>query len=397
MTFTASIRRITSRVSDMLPGVKGRPATQTPPLQPAHRLATSSGGPQPLASKVSGPAAYSMAPRQQPPGLGPRVQAFSVPLPAHGFPLTAARPAQPPAPSGPLSWAAQVPPGPRTTPTHPAARPGPVGLQQVLPSAGWADSRPTAAPPRHRPTGRRDDQVRQMQDQINQLRQEVQSVHREWRAAVADHRQTRRDAAGAPHYHPIHDKVEQLKEKRSRLKQHGMGLQAELDRQQSALAAFHQPRAEKLAAGLRELAGVQELQAIGPGGLVQMKPDGSVHVDPAAARNRQHLKAHAHLLDQQERLERQQGQLHGLLQRGVLDGLPAGQLDELRQLAGMDLEQQFARLRRLADSVRHRDEELRKRTSGGFIHSVPATAAQRRELEEAERRAHQDAVDNGYL
>jgi hypothetical protein len=415
MSFSASLRRFISRSSHALHTGKAKPSTptETTPLLRPQGPAGAWSGPQPWSAKVR-PAPSnsipSMAPRSELPRN--RVTAFSTPQQAQAplaTPLNrsnftpAAYPASHPAsPSGPKAWPFQssaAAADSRFSPVQAPARntAGPVGLQTLVqpePAHAHAVQAATVAP--HRPAGDRKTQVQAIQDRITHLEGRLERNSERWKAARAEYNRLYKEAFTAPDDHPVHAKLDWMERRLGKLENLREKLLSEISHQRSELASFYQPRAEKLAASLRELASVQGPQRIDVGGLIRITPDGQAFVDPAAKANRDHLRDHAHLRGKEQTLARDRDRLHRLLGTGVLDGLPPAQLAELKQLAAMDMAQQFARLERLADSVQHRDAELRKRTSGGFVHSVPTTAAQRAEAERARLQAAQDALDNGY-
>lgn len=411
MDVAATLRRFISRGSHVLHTGKARPATpaQTTPLLRPQVPAASWSGPQPWSAKVrSAPSnpSPSMAPRGELP-LN-RVTAFSTPQQAQALatPLNrnAFTPAAHPAPQpGPKAWPFQSSTAAQPPLFSPVRQPAgspprPVGLQTLAQPdpvhTHWVQAA-TVAP--HRRAGDRETQVQEMKDRITHLDGRLERNGQRLEAADAEYEQISKQARHAPPDHPVHERLAWLERRLDKLEGLREKLLSEIGHQRSELASFYQPRAEKLAGALRELASVGEPQRIGAGGLIRTTPEGVAFVDPAAQANRQHLKAHAHLLSQRQTLERDQGRLHHLLGTGVLDGLPPGRLAGLKQLAALDLPEQFAKLERLADSVQRRDAELRKRTSGGFIHSVPTTAAERREAERARRAIDQEALDNGYF
>jgi hypothetical protein len=406
MSFSASLRRFISRSSHALHTGKAKPSTptETTPLLRPQGPAGAWSGPQPWSAKVH-PAPSnsipSMAPRSELPRN--RVSAFSTPqsqAPLNQHAHAAFNPASQP---GPKAWPFQAGSAAqehRFSPVRqpPGSPPRPVGLQtlaQPSPAQPHVVHAATVAP--HRPAGDRKTQVQQIQDRITHLDGRLDRNAQRLQRAEAEYRQLSEQAPHAPPGHPVHQRLDWLEGRLARLEGLRDKLLAEVRHQRSELASFYQPRAEKLAASLRELASVQGPQRIDVGGLIRITPDGEAFVDPAAKANRDHLRDHAHLRGKEQTLARDRDRLRRLLGTGVLDGLPPAQLAELKQLAAMDMAQQFARLERLADSVQHRDAELRKRTSGGFVHSVPTTAAQRAEAERARLQAAQDALDNGYL
>jgi hypothetical protein len=164
------------------------------------------------------------------------------------------------------------------------------------------------------------------------------------------------------------------------------GMQAKLE---GLRPEFQQAR--ELAKGLTELARVE-------GGDLRRSAGGSrIHLDRSTIEGHyDRFDKCRHLLNERGNLEGAQQQLRSLIQGGKLEGMTPHEARELRQLAEMNIGQQFRALDDLKDTVAEIKGALKAMGAGGLYEGITTTPQQRARDDAEERRTRQDALDNGY-
>jgi hypothetical protein len=183
-------------------------------------------------------------------------------------------------------------------------------------------------------------QVQTVRARLEQMNAALEAVRDELASSTAEYNRLARQAYDAADTDEAHQAYTQAREHRAALVEQWLGLAAQIKELQSRhIASPARTPAQRLAAGLRALAAVKEVNEGSPGR--RTLPSRTVRS------HRRRLRDSAYLLDRHEELVADQGRLRALLGSGVLDSLPPPELDELRQLAALDLQGQFMRLSRL--------------------------------------------------
>jgi hypothetical protein len=108
------------------------------------------------------------------------------------------------------------------------------------------------------------------------------------------------------------------------------------------------------------------------------------------------LRQHGGLLGKRDELLATQQELRKSLARGTFNGLPPAELRQIRHLARLDVGAKLGEVGELKTVVDRTEKRLAAMGAGGLFNGISTTAAERQRAEEQERRAAQDALDNGY-
>lgn len=150
-------------------------------------------------------------------------------------------------------------------------------------------------------------------------------------------------------------------------------------------------QARELAKGLTELAQVK-------GGELRQSRDGSkTYLDRSTIENHyERFDQSRHLLNKRGDLENAKQQLNRLIDSGMLEGIAPNERRELKQLAELDIGDQFSKLNDLKGTVAEIRGALKAMGAGGLYEGIRTTPEQRAHDDAEARRSQQDAIDNGY-
>lgn len=150
-------------------------------------------------------------------------------------------------------------------------------------------------------------------------------------------------------------------------------------------------QARELAKGLAELAKVQ-------GGEMRQSRDGSkIYLDRTSIENHyDRFDQSRHLLNKRDNLENAQQQLNKLINSGMLEGIAPSERRELKQLATLDIGDQFNKLNDLKGTVAEIKGALKSMGAGGLYEGIRTTPEQRAHDDAEARRNAQEALNNNY-
>lgn len=150
-------------------------------------------------------------------------------------------------------------------------------------------------------------------------------------------------------------------------------------------------QARELAKGLAELAKVQ-------GGELRHSGGGSrIHLDRSTIENHyDRFDQSRHLLNKRDDMEGAQQQLNRLINSGMLEGIAPKERQELKQLAELDIGDQFSKLNDLKGTVAEIRGALKAMGAGGLYDGINTTPEQRAHDDAEALRNAREARANNY-